>query len=249
MSEAAVLPNKVNDAAPASPAGAVLIVDDEAEIRESLQTLLEMEGYEVETAATGQQGLNRIGQRPFDLILLDLALPDRNGMEILTDLLAQDPALSVIMITAYGTVENAVKAMQAGAANFVQKPWDNEKLLADVRAAIARRRAEEALQLRKHRRQERGDAEDFRPGGASGPQPLDGPAAGRKRHGQGTHRQGDSPEFAEAREAIRAGEHRLHAARPAGVHALRSRQGRLHQRGCLEERSVRSCRQRDAVPR
>src|SRR5579871_4080351 len=143
MSEAAVLPNKVNDAAPASPAGAVLIVDDEAEIRESLQTLLEMEGYEVETAATGQQGLNRIGQRPFDLILLDLALPDRNGMEILTDLLAQDPALSVIMITAYGTVENAVKAMQAGAANFVQKPWDNEKLLADVRAAIARRRAEE----------------------------------------------------------------------------------------------------------
>src|SRR5579885_1811932 len=143
MSEAAVLPNKVNDAAPASPAGAVLIVDDEAEIRESLQTLLEMEGYEVETAATGQQGLNRIGQRPFDLILLDLALPDRNGMEILTDLLAQDPALSVIMITAYGTVENAVKAMQAGAANFIQKPWDNEKLLADVRAAVARRRAEE----------------------------------------------------------------------------------------------------------
>jgi DNA-binding NtrC family response regulator len=150
MSEAAVLPNKVNDAAPASPAGAVLIVDDEAEIRESLQTLLEMEGYEVETAATGQQGLNRIGQRPFDLILLDLALPDRNGMEILTDLLAQDPALSVIMITAYGTVENAVKAMQAGAANFVQKPWDNEKLLADVRAAIARRRAEEEnIQLKR----------------------------------------------------------------------------------------------------
>ncbi len=109
-----------------------------------------MEGYEVETAATGQQGLNRIGQRPFDLILLDLALPDRNGMEILTDLLAQDPALSVIMITAYGTVENAVKAMQAGAANFVQKPWDNEKLLADVRAAIARRRAEEEnIQLKR----------------------------------------------------------------------------------------------------
>ena len=150
MSEAAVLPNKINDAVPASPAGSILIVDDEVEIRESLQTLLELEGYDVETAATGQAGVNRIGQRPFDLILLDLALPDRNGMEILTDLMAQDPALSVIMITAYGTVENAVKAMQSGAANFIQKPWDNEKLLADVRAAIARRRAEEEnIQLKR----------------------------------------------------------------------------------------------------
>src|SRR5580700_8282526 len=154
MSEAAaVMPrNKFSDAelTPMSGSGSILIIDDEAEIRESLQTLLEMEGYDVEAAATGQQGLNRIGQRPFDLILLDLALPDRNGMDILADLRAQDPGLSVIMITAYGTVENAVKAMQSGAANFIQKPWDNEKLLADVRAAIARHRAEEEnIQLKR----------------------------------------------------------------------------------------------------
>jgi DNA-binding NtrC family response regulator len=65
-------------------------------------------------------------------------------MEILPDFARRmAPQLSVIMITAYGTVENAVKAMQSGAANFIQKPWDNEKLLADVRAAVARRRAEE----------------------------------------------------------------------------------------------------------
>jgi DNA-binding NtrC family response regulator len=144
MSEAAVIThNKLNDADSSAMSGSILIIDDEAEIRESLQTLLEMEGYDVETAATGQQGLNRIGQRTFDLILLDLALPDRNGMEILAELHSQDPGLSVMMITAYGTVENAVKAIQAGATNFVQKPWDNEKLLADVRAAIARHRAEE----------------------------------------------------------------------------------------------------------
>ena len=154
MSEAAaVMPrNKFSDAelTPMSGSGSILIIDDEAEIRESLQTLLEMEGYDVEAAATGQQGLNRIGQRSFDLILLDLALPDRNGMDILADLRAQDPGLSVIMITAYGTVENAVKAMQSGAANFIQKPWDNEKLLADVRAAIARHRAEEEnIQLKR----------------------------------------------------------------------------------------------------
>jgi len=146
MSEAAViLRSKLGDAepVPTPAAGSVLIIDDEAEIRESLQTLLEMEGYEVETAATGTHGLNRIGQRAFDLILLDLALPDRNGLDILADMHTQDPGLAVIMITAYGTVENAVKAMQSGAVNFIQKPWDNEKLLADVRAAVARHRAEE----------------------------------------------------------------------------------------------------------
>lgn len=146
MSEAAViLRSKLGEVepTPVPSAGSVLIIDDEAEIRESLQTLLELEGYEVETAATGAQGSNRIGQRSFDLILLDLALPDRNGLDILADVHMQDPGLAVIMITAYGTVENAVKAMQSGAVNFIQKPWDNEKLLADVRAAVARRRAEE----------------------------------------------------------------------------------------------------------
>ncbi|MFY9741316.1 MAG: sigma-54 dependent transcriptional regulator, partial [Candidatus Sulfotelmatobacter sp.] len=124
-------------------AGAVLIIDDEAEIRESLQTLLEMEGFAVETAANGEAGLQRIGEHPFDLVLLDLALPGRNGMEIMAEIRAHESRLPVIMITAYGTVENAVRAMQSGAANFVQKPWDNEKLLADVRAAVGWRRAEE----------------------------------------------------------------------------------------------------------
>lgn len=123
--------------------GTILIVDDEMAIRESLQTLLEMEEYQVETAATGEEGLNRIAEQPFDLVLLDFALPDKNGIEVLREIRDRDPLLAVILITAYGTVENAVMAMQGGASNFIQKPWDNEKLLADVRAAIARRRAEE----------------------------------------------------------------------------------------------------------
>src|SRR5580698_2818155 len=142
MSEAAVISRSTLHSGPA-PSGAVLIVDDEAEIRESLQTLLEMEGYAVETAGSGEEGLVRIGEHPFDLILLDLALPGRNGLEILGEIRSRDSRLPVIMITAYGTVENAVRAMQSGAANFVQKPWDNEKLLADVRAAVGWRRAEE----------------------------------------------------------------------------------------------------------
>lgn len=133
----------------ASP-GSVLIIDDEAAIRESLQTLLEFEGYSVDTANDGMEGLARIAERPFDLILLDFALPERNGIEILQEIRERDSELPVIMITAYGTVENAVNAMQAGATNFIQKPWDNEKLLADVRTAVGRRRAEEeVIQLKR----------------------------------------------------------------------------------------------------
>src|SRR6266481_4790768 len=142
MSEAVVIMRHPGEAH-ASRSGTVLIIDDEAAIRESLETLLELEGYAVESASSGEEGLARLGDGSFDLVLLDLALPDRNGIDLLGELRAHDSQLSVIMITAYGTVENAVKAMQAGAANFVQKPWDNEKLLADVRAAVARHRAEE----------------------------------------------------------------------------------------------------------
>jgi DNA-binding NtrC family response regulator len=130
--------------------GSILIIDDEAAIRESLETLLGMEGYSVVAAESGEKGLARIAERPFDLVLLDLALPDKSGMDALREIRDRDPQLAVIMITAYGTVENAVQAMQNGAANFIQKPWDNEKLLADVRTAVARRRAEEEnIQLKR----------------------------------------------------------------------------------------------------
>jgi len=143
MSEAAVIARHSVSDTSVPTMGSVLIIDDEAAIRESLQTLLEMDGYSTETAESGKEGLTRAGEKPFDLILLDVALPDANGIDLLAELRQRDPNLPVIIITAYGTVENAVRAMQSGAANFVQKPWDNEKLLADVRAAVARRRAEE----------------------------------------------------------------------------------------------------------
>ena len=140
MSEVAVLSRQPVET---STHGAILIIDDEAAIRESLETLLEFEGYSVQSAESGEQGLAKLGERPFDLVLLDFALPDRNGLEILADIRDRDPQQAVIMITAYGTVDNAVRAMQNGATNFIQKPWDNEKLLADVRASVGRRRAEE----------------------------------------------------------------------------------------------------------
>ncbi|MFZ0687010.1 MAG: sigma-54 dependent transcriptional regulator [Terriglobales bacterium] len=131
-------------------AGRILIIDDEAEIRESLETLLQLEGYTVAVAGSGREGMARIGERAFDVVMLDLALPDKNGMEVLAEIRVLHPRQAVIMITAYGTVENAVRAMQSGATNFIQKPWDNEKLMADVRAAVARQKAEEEnIQLKR----------------------------------------------------------------------------------------------------
>jgi DNA-binding NtrC family response regulator len=143
MSEAAVISRHTTPSNESAHMGSILIIDDEAEIRESLETLLQLEGYTVATAASGMEGLALVGERTFDAVLLDLALPDKNGMEVLTEIRLLNPEQAVIMITAYGTVENAVRAMQCGATNFIQKPWDNEKLLADVRAAVARQRAEE----------------------------------------------------------------------------------------------------------
>src|SRR6266700_1793804 len=128
----------------------ILVIDDEAGIRDSLEVLLTLEDYAVKMAADGDQGLRILELENFDLVLLDLALPGRSGLELLPQIKVLQPELPVIMITAYGTVDNVVEAIRAGAENFVQKPWDNEKLLADIRSAVARYRAEEEnLQLKR----------------------------------------------------------------------------------------------------
>jgi DNA-binding NtrC family response regulator len=104
----------------------------------------------VRSAASAEEGLLRLAERPIDAILLDFALPDRNGLDLLRELRERDAELPIIMITAYGTVENAVAAMRGGASNFIQKPWDNEKLLADLRLVIRQRRTqEENIQLKR----------------------------------------------------------------------------------------------------
>jgi len=132
----------------------ILVIDDEAGIRESLEVLLTLEGYRVEMAIDGEEGLAMLEQRSYDLVLLDLALPGQTGLELLPQIHERYPELPVVMITAYGTVDNVVEAVRAGAENFVQKPWDNEKLLADIRSAIARHKAEaENIQLKRAMKQ------------------------------------------------------------------------------------------------
>jgi DNA-binding NtrC family response regulator len=138
------------DSGPIDSQAHILVVDDEIAIRESLDVLLKDEGYTTRMAADGEEGLRIIDQESFDLVLLDLALPGQSGLELLPQIKERHPDLPVIMITAYGSVDNVVESIRAGAENFIQKPWDNEKLLADIRSAVARHKAEEEnLQLKR----------------------------------------------------------------------------------------------------
>ena len=122
--------------------GRILVVDDEADIRESLETLLDLEGYSVELAQNATEGLRKMESGHYDLVLLDLMMPDRSGMEVLKEVRERDTETPIIMITAYGSVEVAVNALKAGASYYFSKPWDNEKLLIEVDQMIARTRLE-----------------------------------------------------------------------------------------------------------
>jgi DNA-binding NtrC family response regulator len=122
--------------------GRVLIIDDEADIRESLETLLEMEGYLIELASNANEGLDRLDKGHYDVVLLDLMMPDRSGIELLQEFRLRDAETPIILITAYGSVEVAVSALKAGANDYFSKPWDNEKLLLEIGNMIAKSRLE-----------------------------------------------------------------------------------------------------------
>jgi DNA-binding NtrC family response regulator len=128
--------------AAATVRGRILIVDDEEDIRESLDTLLSLEGYQVDLAANGAQGIERFGQTSYDLILLDLMMPDMSGMAVLEEIRRRDRNTPVFLITAFGSIDVAVKALKAGANDYFSKPWDNEKLLIEIERQIARERLE-----------------------------------------------------------------------------------------------------------
>lgn len=132
------------------PRGSILVVDDEVEIREGLEALLASEDFHVTLAETGEAGLQRLEERPFDLLLLDVSLPDRNGLELLREVRRRDPALAVILITAFGSIDMARQAFKGGAQDYITKPWSNDELIAQVSLAVeGRRLREENVQLKR----------------------------------------------------------------------------------------------------
>jgi len=114
----------------------LLVVDDERLIRWSLEQQLRREGYTVQSVETGAEALQRVQADPPDLILLDVRLPDADGVELLGRLRAADPECLVIVMTAHGGVESAVRAMKLGAHDYVSKPFDMEELKLSIRKAL-----------------------------------------------------------------------------------------------------------------
>ena len=113
----------------------ILTVDDEKNILRVVSTTLKNEQYDVTTAQSAEEAIERFGQGGFDLVITDLKLPGQSGLDLLSYVKAQEPDMPVIMITAFGTIENAVEAMKKGAFNYLTKPVNPDELLTVVREA------------------------------------------------------------------------------------------------------------------
>lgn len=113
----------------------VLIIDDEREICDSISMILEYEGYAVDSTTSAIEGLKKFNEQDFSAVLLDIQMPEMNGFEVLKKIKEAKPSTSVIIISAHGSVENAIKATRLGAFDFLEKPIDRDKLLISVRNA------------------------------------------------------------------------------------------------------------------
>jgi two-component system nitrogen regulation response regulator NtrX len=121
---------------PNESARTIIIIDDEKEICESIKMILEYEGYSVDYSTRAEEGIQKVTSRPASALLLDIQMPDMNGFEVLKRVKEIIPALSAIIISAHGSVENAIKATKLGAFDFIEKPIDRDKLLISVRNAV-----------------------------------------------------------------------------------------------------------------
>ncbi len=126
--------------------GSVLVVDDEEIMRDVLETLLSAEGYRVDLARTGEEGIEVYGRRAYDVVLLDVSMPGMGGLNALEEILKNDAEAVVVMITAYATFDTAVSAWERGAFGCIRKPFKNEQVAATIAAGIKRRRKEEERQ-------------------------------------------------------------------------------------------------------
>jgi DNA-binding NtrC family response regulator len=129
-----------------SPAAHILVADDQPDVREALRLLLKGEGYAIETAGSPAAVLSAVQHADFDAVLLDLnyardTTTGREGLELVSELQALDATLPAVVMTAWGSVDKAVEAMRRGARDFIEKPWDNARLLATLRTQVELGRA------------------------------------------------------------------------------------------------------------
>ncbi|MBN2200744.1 sigma-54-dependent Fis family transcriptional regulator [bacterium] len=106
----------------------IFVVDDEEMIRDLLKETFQRKGYDVDVVATGKEALSQLSGHPYDLVITDLRLPDISGMKVLAEAKKENPNLGVILITGYGSIKNAVKAMKQGAFDYITKPFELDEI-------------------------------------------------------------------------------------------------------------------------
>ena len=128
--------------------GAVLVVEDEQKVASALREGLESEGYSVAVAPSGEEAFFRVNTETFDVVLLDLTLPGRDGLDILRALRQRGPDTRVLILSARDTLDDRVKGLDSGADDYLVKPFAFSELIARIRALVRRGRAVEAPRLR-----------------------------------------------------------------------------------------------------
>jgi two-component system copper resistance phosphate regulon response regulator CusR len=126
----------------------ILVVEDETKVARALREGLEREKYEVVVAPTGEEGFFLVNEEEFDLVILDLMLPGRDGLQVLATLRKRGLQTSVLILTARDTVEDRVQGLDKGADDYLVKPFAFPELLARVRVLLRRGRTEQLLQLK-----------------------------------------------------------------------------------------------------
>jgi DNA-binding NtrC family response regulator len=116
----------------------LLIIDDEKSIRKTLSEILSFEGYKIEEAVDGEEGLKKFKEKTFDVVLCDIKMPKIDGMEFLQKATETNPDVPIIMISGHGNIETAVEAVKKGAYDFIQKPPDLNRMLITIRNAMER---------------------------------------------------------------------------------------------------------------
>jgi DNA-binding NtrC family response regulator len=120
----------------------ILVVDDDETIRKVLATILEEKGYAVDMAESGREAINKSGEKSYNLALIDIRLPDMEGIEVLTRIKDTVPKIRKIIITGYPSLQNAVEALNKGADAYIMKPFDMNKVLETISEQLTKQREE-----------------------------------------------------------------------------------------------------------
>ena len=127
----------------------ILIIDDDENIRKALAAILEEEGYMVDTAETAKQAIEKTEKNIYNLALIDIRLPDMEGIELLTKMKDTTPKMRKVIVTGYPTLHNAIEAVNRGADAYVLKPFDVEKVLATIKEQLKKQEEEKRFSQEK----------------------------------------------------------------------------------------------------